>query len=86
MLFSSVSSLNRGNSYVPGECVDNFITDLHCLVDRCNYGDLRNKMVKDRIVVGLLDGALLKKLQLDARLTMETAVTAARQSEGVNKQ
>ena len=43
----------------------------------CNYGDL---MVRDRIVVGLLDRALSEKLQLDASLTMETAVTAARQS------
>ena len=71
---------------LPGESVDDFITDLHCLADRCNYGDLRNEMVRDRIVVGLLDGALSEKLQLDANLTMETAVTAARQSEGVHKQ
>ena len=43
---------------LPGESVDDFITDLHCLVDRCNYGDLQNEMVRDRMVVGLLDGAL----------------------------
>ena len=34
---------------LPGESVDDFITDLHCLADRCNYGDLRNEMVRDRI-------------------------------------
>ena len=55
------------------------------MAERCNHGDLRNEMVRDRIVVGLLDEAPSEKLQLDARLTMETAVTATRQSEGVHK-
>ena len=43
-------------------------------------------MIRDRIVVGLLDEALAEKLQLDSKLTLETAVTTARQSEGVHKQ
>ena len=35
---------------LPGESEDNFITDsdLHCLADRCNYGNLRNEMVAKR--------------------------------------
>ena len=69
-----------------GESVDAFITDLYCLADRCNYGELRNEMIRDRIVVGLLDDALSEKLQLDSRLTLETAVVTARQSEEVHKQ
>ena len=43
-------------------------------------------MIRARIVVGLLDDTLSEKLQLDARLTLETAVTIARQSEEVHKQ
>ena len=54
------------------------------MADRCEYGELRNEMIRDRIVVGLLDDTLSEKLQLDARL--ETAVTIARQSEEVHKQ
>ena len=69
-----------------GESVETFITELYCLADRCNYGDLRNEMIRDRIVVGLLDDALSGKLQLDSRLTLETAVTIARQSDEVHKQ
>ena len=42
-------------------------------------------MIRDRIVVGLLDEALAEKLQFDSKLTLETAVTTARQSEGVHK-
>ena len=67
-----------------GEPVDNFITDLYCLADHCEYGKLRNEMIRDRIV-GLLDDTLSEKLQLDTRLTLETAVTIACQSEEVHK-
>ena len=43
-------------------------------------------MICDRIVVGLLDTALSKKLQLDPDLTLEKAMTSARQQEMVRKQ
>ena len=48
-----------------GESVEMFITELYYLADRCNYGDLRNEMIRDRIVIGLLDDAFSEKLQLD---------------------
>ena len=69
-----------------GETVNDFITDLHCLADRCSYGDLRNEMIRNRIVVGLLDDALSEKLQLDSKLTLEIAVITTPQSEEVHKQ
>ena len=43
-------------------------------------------MIRDRLVVGLRDAKLSEKLQLDAALTLETALTKARQSETVLKQ
>ena len=45
-----------------------------------------DEMVRDRIVVGVLDGTLSEKLQLDPELTVDKAVTRARQSEAVKKQ
>ena len=66
--------------------MDDFITDLHCLADRCSYGDLSNEMIWDRTVVGLLNDTLSEKLQLDSKLTLEIAVTTARQIEEVHKQ
>ena len=69
-----------------GESVDDFITDLYCLSEHCNYGGLREEMIRDRIVVGLRDHNLAEKLQLVADLTLEKAVTAARQVESVKKQ
>ena len=66
-----------------GESVDSFITDLHCLVEHCGYGELQKEMVQDRIVVGLLDATLSIKLQMDPELTLDKATAAARQSESV---
>ena len=38
-----------------GESVDTFITALHTLAERCNYGQLKDDLIRDRIVVGLRD-------------------------------
>ena len=43
-------------------------------------------MIRDRIVVGLLDDGIFEKMQLDPNLTLERAVFMARQSEVVHKQ
>ena len=43
-------------------------------------------MIRDRIVVGLRDRKLSERLQLEADLTLEKAMTMARQSESVRKQ
>jgi len=69
-----------------GETVDSFITDLHCLAEHCAYGNLHEEMIRDRLVVGLLDSTLSEKMQLNPDLTLEKAVTMARQSEAVHKQ
>ena len=67
------------------ESVDNFITDLHSLAEFCEYGDLHDQLIRDRIVVGLRDKKLSKQLQMDSALTLEKAVTRARQSEAVKQ-
>ena len=69
-----------------GESVDNFVTALYCLSEHCQYGGLRDEMIRDRIVVGLRDSSLSEKLQLEADLTLEKAITSARQRESVKKQ
>ena len=69
-----------------GESVDDFITSLHSLSEHCNYGQLREEMIRDRIVIGLCDSALSEKLQLESDLTLEKAITLARNREAVRKQ
>ena len=59
---------------------------LYDLVEHCDYGDLKEQMIRDRLVVGIRDSALSQKLQLDSTLTLESAKTSIRQKEAVHKQ
>ena len=69
-----------------GEPAYSFITDLYCLAEHCGYGTLHHELIRDRLVVGLLNAPLSEKLQMDAELTLEKAITVVRQSEAVRKQ
>lgn len=52
------------------------------MIECCNYGDLKEEMLCDRIVVGIWDLSLSEKLQTDPDLTLEKAKTMVRQKEG----
>ena len=69
-----------------GESVASFINDLYALAEHCGYGELHDEMIRDRLVVGIHDKKLSERLQLDADLTLEKAVTSVRQSEMVHQQ
>ena len=69
-----------------GESVEQFITSLYQLVEDCEYGALKDQMVRDRLVVGLRDLALSQRLQMDPDLTLEKAKTLSRQQEAVKEQ
>jgi len=68
------------------DSVDDFITRPCSEVDKCRYGDLRDEMIKDKIVVSIKDKSLSEKLQLDLELTLERAVTQVRNAELVKLQ
>jgi len=68
------------------ETVSDFITDLFELSKTCKYGELRDELIRDRIVVGVLDGKLSLSLQMNAELTLESAMDRAKQSELVKTQ
>ncbi|KAM7309266.1 hypothetical protein ISCGN_012897 [Ixodes scapularis] len=68
-------------SQEPGETVDQFVTALHTLADRCDYGEVKERMVRDRFVVGLMDAKLSEALLMDATLTLASALAKARLKE-----
>ncbi|XP_072769851.1 uncharacterized protein [Nerophis lumbriciformis] len=70
----------------PGESADSFITSIHKLAEHCNFGVLREELIRDRIVVGIRNIALSEKLQIDADLTLQKAVSQVKQSEVVKQQ
>ena len=69
-----------------GESVDSFVTELYGLASYCNFGALKDKLIWDRIVVGLRNCDLSEKLELDPQLTLEKAINLARQRETVKQQ
>ena len=56
-----------------GERVGSFITSMCCLAEYCEYGVLKEEMIRDRIVVGIRDTLLSLKLQMDGALTVKTS-------------
>ena len=69
-----------------GEMTEQFITSLYQLIEDCDYGDLKDQMIRDRIVVGIRDKALSQRLQMDSELTLEKAKTLSRQREAIQEQ
>ena len=69
-----------------GESVDNLITELFSLAEHCGFGNLHDELIRERIVVGVSDKGLSEKLQLEADLDLEKAMTQERQKELVHRQ
>ena len=69
-----------------GEPMDTYIMELYKLTENCDYGTLQAEMIRDRIVVGIRDEALSKRLQLDPDLTLEKAKKIERQQDAVQEQ
>jgi len=64
-----------------GESVDSFVTALYSLAETCEYGALKEELIRDRIVIGVKDTRVSERLQLSADLTLEKALNKARQAE-----
>ena len=59
---------------------------LYSLADNCDYGEFRDQMIRDRLVVRIRDNSLSERLQMDAELTLEKAMKTIRQREAVHEQ
>lgn len=60
------------------EPVDEFITALHTLSEMCEFGFTRDEMIRDRIVVGIVDAELSKIFQLTLKLTFHKTIEMVR--------
>ena len=69
-----------------GESAEAYITELYKLVESCEYGTMKNELLRDRLVVGIADKKLSEQLQIDADLTLEKAKKIIRQKEAVHEQ
>ena len=69
-----------------GEAVDSFITSLYKLSEHCAYGNLRDELIRDRVVIGVRDKKLSMKHQMEESLTLGKAISIARQHEYVKQE
>ena len=69
-----------------GESVEQYISAMYKLMESCEYRELKDEMLRDRIVIGIRDSSLYERLQMDANLTLDKAKRAVRQKEAVHEQ
>jgi len=53
------------------ETAEQFIMILHRLANNCEFGELKSEMIHDRLVIGIRDKNLSKRLQLEPDLTLQ---------------
>ena len=58
---------------------------LYQLVDFCDYGNVKDEMLRDRLVAGIRDMALSECLQMDPDLTLVKTMKMVRQKEAVHQ-
>lgn len=69
----------------PAKPTEEYIRSLHELADTCALDTAKNKNVRDRLVIGILEKELSEELQLMPDLMLDKAVELVRQSEQVKE-
>ena len=69
-----------------GESVKEYIVELKKLVRDCKYGDKLNEMIRDRLVCGIGDVTIQRKMLMKEDLTYDDAVKIAVGTELTTKQ
>lgn len=69
-----------------GETFDNFVSSLRTLAQSCDYGSLKEDLIRDRIVNGIYDKTFQKTLLQDRNLTLKSAIERGRAHEAADKQ
>ena len=54
--------------------------NLYTVADSCDFGNLKDVMIRDCIIVGIRDRALSEQLQMESDLTLEKVGETARGS------
>lgn len=75
-----------GRRQQPGEPINTFVNDLHQQAQKCKLQPLTDELIMHQLIQGMQDTKLSEALQLEANLTLETAVARAKQAEAVHQQ
>ena len=64
-----------------GQSFDQFVTELKKLSQECEFGELCNSLIRDVIIMGLLDNKLRERLLREPDLTLENAIKHGQAAE-----
>lgn len=70
----------------PDEPIDNYVTDLKTKAQPCEFGNLSDGLIRDRIVCGIHDEACRARLLRESDLTLAKAIDVCRAQEMSTKQ
>ena len=65
------------------ELMDDFFADLRVKAKSCEFGDLEDSLIRDRIVIGIRDDPTRRRLLQMKKLSLAEAVDACKASEDV---
>ena len=66
----------------PGESIATFVAELRACAEHCNFGRSLDDMIRDRVVCGVNDDAIQKRLLAEGdKLTLTKALTLAQSYE-----
>ena len=71
----------HSRSHHADENISTYIAELHKLLEYCAFGDTLNDMLRDRLVCGINDQRLQRRLLAEPTLTFEKAWELAQASE-----
>ena len=70
----------------PDENIDNFVTDLRKRAKNCNFGTLKDELIRDRIICGICNEQLRGRLLRHGDSTLEEVVQLCRAQEASAEQ
>ena len=71
---------------LPDDSAESFIRVLYEMAERCDFGAAKDGVIRDRLVLGISENELSRRLQLKADLKWYDAITDIRQAEVVKAQ
>ena len=76
----------NNRSQEPEESIDAYTTALRTLADICEFGLLKEDLIRDRLVCGIRDNSLRKKLLQEPKLTLDKCLDSCRASQATKLQ
>ncbi|KAI8506116.1 hypothetical protein Bbelb_164690 [Branchiostoma belcheri] len=69
-----------------GEKIETYVARLRKLISTCDYGELKDEMLRDRIVLGIRDNKVRTRLLKKKNLTLQDALDECKTNETTSRQ